>query len=200
MNNLFKPKFIAIGSAIVDTEYRVTELQLKDLELQKGSMSLVSAEQLSALEQKLSDKIAESCGGSAANTAYCCSGLGVESGFICRLGADAQGELFQQEMAAAKVTVNSKAQFSDGSTGKCLVLISEDGERTMCTSLGVNVDLSIDNIEQQWLSADCIVFLESYLVTSESSKAAAKKLIALAKQQGAKVAISLSDANLVTAF
>ena len=103
-------------------------------------------------------------------------------------------------MLESGVDISMQQQFCRGETGSCAVMITEEGERTMCTNLGVNAFLNVGSIEVEWISSNSMVFLESYIVTAEQSFNAGKKLCKIAREVGAKIVISLSDAGLVKHF
>ena len=193
----------AIGAALVDTEILVTDQDLKNLQLEKGLMTLSDATQ----QQKNLDHLREhidlskrACGGSAANSMIAASLLGAKSHLTCQVADDNDGNFFLSDLTKDGVAYNRKDQSREGVTGTCLVMITPDAERTMNTCLGISETLSINNIDEAAITNAKWVYIEGYLATSETGKEAARKVVELAKKQGTKVAFSLSDPGIVQYF
>jgi|TARA_B110000483_G_scaffold217811_1_gene270579 sugar/nucleoside kinase (ribokinase family) len=193
----------AIGAALVDTEVLVTDQNLKDINLEKGLMTLSDAAQqqknLSFLREHI-DTAKRACGGSAANSMIAVSLLGGTSHLTCQVANDKDGDFFLSDLTKAGVAYNRNHQSREGITGTCLVLITPDAERTMNTCLAISEFLSVDNIEDETIEQSEWVYIEGYLATSETGKEAARKIVERAKQVGTKVAFSLSDPGIVEYF
>lgn len=128
-----------VGNALVDMEYKIDDGFLADHNIAKGHMTLVEADRLNALTAALADFApSNSSGGSAANTIYAVQAFGAPSGYACKIAHDATGDYFMQAMRNAGVHVDAHAQVDEGSTGRCLVLITPDAERSMNTHLGIS--------------------------------------------------------------
>lgn len=193
----------AIGAALVDTEVLVTDQDLKDIQLEKGLMTLSDATQqqknLNHLREHI-DTAKRACGGSAANSMIAISLLGGSSHMTCQVADDTDGKFFLSDLSTAGVDYNKKHQSREGVTGTCLVMITPDAERTMNTCLGISETLSIENIEDEAIKNSSWIYVEGYLATSETGKEAARRLIEKAQEFGTKVAFSLSDPGIVQYF
>jgi sugar/nucleoside kinase (ribokinase family) len=215
-----------LGAALVDTEIQTTEDQLQRLGIAKGIMTLISEDEMLMRlndlttgqpidaeiaeapdgsqtlpdQQKSSHRILRACGGSAANSLIAAQCLGVPSFFSCQVARDPDGQFYAANLAAAGLTSECLDQALPGHTGKCLVLITPDAERSMNTYLGVSELLSIRNLNPKALSASRFVYLEGYLVTSKTGKPAAIEAARLARQAGVQIAISLSDPAIADYF
>ncbi len=139
----------AIGNALIDQEFKVSDDFLSQQGLQKGTMQLSDGETQSALYEKLKqtqDYKGQASGGSAANTTVAFSALGGSAFYGCRVGHDELGGIYLQGLNDAGIQTTPKS-ISEGVTGTCMVLISPDSERTMHTYLGITAELSQDQID-----------------------------------------------------
>ena len=192
-----------LGAALVDTEIEVTEVDLQDLEIDKGVMTLVDEERQADLIAKLNDHLKTSkraSGGSAANSIIAASYFGSSTWYSCKVADDDNGKFYLNDLAEAGVAYREKNEYGEGTTGKCLVMITPDAERTMNTYLGISELLSIDDIDEDALLASKYAYVEGYLVTSATGLPAASRLKHLAQQNGVLTAISLSDPAIVQFF
>ena len=193
----------AIGAALVDTEIQVDDADLQKLNVEKGVMTLVDENRQAELLQALSDKIVASslaCGGSAANSIIAAQYFGSQTYFSCQVANDEHGKFYAEDLMRAGVNTQALTDARSGTTGKCLVMITPDAERTMNTHLGISESLSVENIDEDALKASDTVYIEGYLVTSATGKPAAIKMRELAQNAGKKVAVSLSDPAIVNFF
>ncbi len=193
----------AIGAALVDTEIQVDDHDLKAMGIDKGLMTLVDSNRLQELIEQMPDKLAVSklaCGGSAANSAIAAQYFGTSTYFSCQVANDEQGTFYANDLLRAGVATQALKDARDGITGKCLVLITPDAERTMNTHLGISESLSVDNIDTQALAASRFAYIEGYLVTSQTGKPAAIRVREEAQKHNVKVAVSLSDPGIVEYF
>ncbi len=198
-----KYNIYGIGAALVDTEIEVTDMDLKDFGVDKGVMTLVDEERQKELLQHLKNHIAASTrasGGSAANSIIAASYFGANTFYSCRVADDDNGRFYLSDLKAAGVDFHTNNGSQSGTTGKCLVMITPDAERTMNTYLGISETLSTHDIDHEALSNSDFAYIEGYLVTSETGKPAAIKLRESAKKSGAKIALSLSDPAIVEYF
>jgi sugar/nucleoside kinase (ribokinase family) len=191
-----------IGAALVDTEVEVSDAFLVNANIDKGVMSLVDEgrqlELLAALASE-SRKMDRKCGGSVCNSLVAASSLGASTFFSGKVADDSDGGLYIDDLNNAGVAFHSAGQES-GVTGKCLVMVTDDAERTMNTFLGASEDLSAREIDQAALVDSEWFYVEGYLVTDEARTAATKAAVELAKANGVKIAVSLSDPFVVAAF
>jgi sugar/nucleoside kinase (ribokinase family) len=178
---------------IAETDERFLESQ----GLVKGSMALIDADQARALYADMGPAV-ECSGGSAANTVMGVADFGGTAAFAGKVGANEIGEFFQKDMREMGVAMEVAP--AEGESGTCVVLISEDAQRTMLTHLGVSSTLGPDDIIEAEIQKAKYVYIEGYLFTGDSTKAAAYKAIELAKKNNVKVAFTVSDPFLINLF
>ena len=138
-----------LGAALVDTEISVTDESLQALGVTKGVMELVDEARQQALLSQLTSHALEtkySSGGSAANTIIANSSLGGRSYYSCKVARDAMGDFYLNDLQQAGVSCEMAAVREDGITGKCLVLITPDAQRSMNTFLGISETLSVADL------------------------------------------------------
>ncbi|SMF02275.1 Sugar or nucleoside kinase, ribokinase family [Alteromonadaceae bacterium Bs31] len=192
-----------IGAALVDTEIEVTDLDLQDLGIEKGVMTLVDEHRQHQLIDALSSHLVTSSrasGGSAANSIIAASYFGARNFYSCRVANDDNGSFYLSDLSEAGVDYHVSNGSSDGITGKCLVMITPDAERTMNTFLGTSEFISKTDIDEEALRNSRYAYIEGYLVTSETGQPAAVKLRELAELHNIKTALSLSDPAIVNFF
>jgi len=191
-----------IGGALVDTEVEVSDKFLADARIDKGVMTLVDEPRQRQLLQALSSEdltLLKKCGGSVCNSVVAASSLGSKAFFSGKVADDADGELYVSDLKRAGVDFHSAGQ-DPGTTGKCLVMVTEDAERTMNTFLGASDTLSAKEIDYDALKDSEWFYVEGYLVTDKERTKATRQAVEFAKEQGAKIAISLSDPFVVDVF
>lgn len=192
-----------IGAALVDTEIEVSDKDLDQLGIEKGVMTLVDEERQHELIHKLEGHLT-SCkrasGGSGANSIIAASYFGARTFYSCKVARDENGLYYLRDLTDAKVDFHRLNGANDGITGKCLVMITPDAERTMNTFLGISETVSIDDIDENALAASDFAYIEGYLVTSATGRLAAIGLRELAEKHRVKTALSLSDPAIVEFF
>lgn len=191
-----------LGAALVDTEIEVTDEFLSQASIEKGLMTLVDEARQGELMQLMQDHLVgskRSSGGSACNSIIAASYFGAKTFYSCRVANDDNGQFFHHDTQAAGVTTKSDS-LPEGTTGKCLVMITPDAERTMNTFLGISETLSEIDLDEEAIAQSEYVYLEGYLVTSPTGKQAAIKAREIAEQKGIKTSISLSDPGMVQFF
>ncbi|HXW49822.1 MAG TPA: adenosine kinase [Xanthobacteraceae bacterium] len=187
---------LAIGNAIVDVLARADDDFLIAQGMRKGGMSLIDEARAQAVYDAMGPAV-EMSGGSAANTIVGVAGFGGRTAFIGKLKADGLGQAFSHDICAAGVTFTTPPASDGPSTGRCYVLVTPDGERTMNTYLGAAQDLHPRDIDDDMVAASAITYLEGYLWDPEHAKEAFLRAAAIAHATGRKVALSLSDAFCV---
>ncbi len=190
---------IGIGNAIVDVIARTDEAFLVDHGLAKGSMHLIDAPAAEQLYTQMGPGI-ESSGGSAANTIAGIASLGGTAGFVGKVADDALGTVFAHDIRALGVTFDSTPLNGGSGTGRCLVLVTPDGERTMNTFLGAAQELGPDDIDEAGIAAAGAVYLEGYLWDPPEAKAAFRKAADIAQSAGGDVVLTLSDSFCVERY
>ena len=192
-----------LGAALVDTEIEVSDDDLQRLDIDKGVMTLVDAERQQYLVDQLADHLVASrraSGGSAANTIIAASYFGASTFYSCKVATDDNGDFYLQDLEDAGVSYHRDIDRDNGVTGKCLVMITPDAERTMNTFLGVSEHLSLRELHFDAIAKSQYVYIEGYLVTSDSGRAAAIELREQARRQRIKTSLSLSDPAMVEFF
>tara|TARA_A100001015_G_scaffold93340_1_gene103794 strand:- start:2294 stop:3220 length:927 start_codon:yes stop_codon:yes gene_type:complete len=181
-------KILGIGNAIVDILCKVTDKFLTKHSLTKSTMKLVDETEFKNLLSSL--KIEQTVsGGSVANSIVGLSQLGNEVGFIGKISDDELGQKYEDGMKKEKVKYLYKKKIEKIPTGSCLILITPDSERTMCTYLGTAGKIDDNDIKEDEIRNADMIFLEGYLWDEGSPKKAFDKAITHSK----KVAMSLSD-------
>ena len=191
-----------LGGAIVDTEVSVSEQFIVDANIEKGVMTLVDERRQTELLETLSChdlKLVKKSGGSVCNSIVAASNLGANVFFSGKVADDPDGKLFIGDLHRAGVSFHSAGQYP-GITGKCLVMVTDDAERTMNTYLGVSQALSIKDIDKQALGRSQWLYVEGYLITNTVSRMVAIEAIKFARENAVKIAISLSDPFVVETF
>lgn len=191
-----------LGNALLDIECELSPETLTTLGIEKGVMTLLDeAAQDSILSQLETYHKKQSCGGSATNTIVAVSQFGGKTFYTCKVANDALGKVYTDDLINCGVDTNLATQpAAEGITGKCLVLVTPDADRTMGTFLGISSQLSETEVSPDAIANAQYTYLEGYLVTGEGSKHAAIKARSLAQASGNKVALSLSDLNMVKFF
>ncbi|MFT7129746.1 MAG: sugar/nucleoside kinase (ribokinase family) [Gammaproteobacteria bacterium] len=192
-----------IGAALVDTEIQVSDRDLQSMSVEKGLMTLVDETRQEELNQHLQGhavyaKLAS--GGSACNSIFAATCFGANSFYSCKVANDTNGQFFLNDLREAGVQCVEQDHNDDGVTGKCLVLISPDAERSMNTHLGISETLSTHQLDKQAIIDSEFLYIEGYLVTSQSGRAAAVEAKKIAQENGVKTSISLSDPGMVEFF
>jgi sugar/nucleoside kinase (ribokinase family) len=191
-----------MGAALVDTEVEVSDAFLSSAQIDKGMMTLVDelrqVELLEALASEGAHMLRKS-GGSVCNSVVAASSLGAKTFFSGKVSDDSDGRLFIKDLQDAGVDFHRAGQ-EPGITGKCLVMVTEDAERTMNTFLGASESLSEREIDYVALVDSNWFYVEGYLVTDQVRALATKTAVEIAKANGVKVAVSLSDPFVVAAF
>ena len=202
-----KYQIYGVGAALVDTEVVVTNEFLSTHKIDKGLMTLVDEERqfewLAALD---SHHVKRSCGGSACNTIVAASCFGSTGFYSAKVAADDDGRFFIEDLQATGVDFHNPAvsaastSASASITGKCLVMVTDDAERTMNTFLGANLELTSNEIDETSLINSQWLYLEGYLVTDEARTNVAFQAMELAKANQVKTSLSLSDPFVVQVF
>lgn len=200
---------LAIGNAIVDILVRADDSFLKALTLEKSSMSLLDDQKAKELfayfasikqntDSFSSIEIKEMSGGTAANAISGITSFGGKAAFIGKVSSDEYGKDFKAKLTDRGISFSTTELTGDATTGRCLVIVTQDGARTMCTYLGASAHITNDDIDEELIAHSKILFLTAYSWDSDTSKTAVLKAIELAHKHGCKVAFTLSDPSCVT--
>ena len=192
-----------IGNALVDKEFEVEDSFLEEFEIVKGLMTLVDHEQQERLIAELTARYGvkkRTGGGSAANTLYAISQFGGSAFYSCRVANDEIGDFFMDQLGDHNIETNKNSQRVDGISGRCIVMVTPDAERTMHTHLGVSDNISISEMDFESALQSKIMYLEGYLVTSPTAKAAIMEMKQFAKDNGIRTAMTFSDPSMLEYF
>lgn len=192
---------VGIGSAIVDVLAYASDEEVDALGLVKGSMTLLAQEESDRLLAAMGPST-QASGGSAANTVVGVSCLGGSAAYLARVADDDLGQVFSRDIRAAGVRFGGdrpgSGSESDGAgTGRCLVLVTPDAERTMSTYLGVASELGPGDVDDGLVGQAKVLYIEGYLWDLPAAKEALRGAMAAARRAGAQVALSLSDSFCV---
>lgn len=194
-------QLVAIGNALVDTEFKLTDKILTQTGLTKSNMTLADTDEQNALFDIVNmhglTPAKQAGGGSAGNTVACFSALGGTSFYNCRVGHDKHGEFYLSDMANMGVAIDDDRAKVVGATGTCAVLVTDDGERTMQTNLAVSGQIDESNVVFDVLAGAKYLYLEGYLAMTPSVQSAISRLCQTAKAQGVKIVVSFADPAVV---
>lgn len=181
-----------ICNAIYDIQVRVSREALADLGLTPGAMHLMDESTYTTLLQAVEANVVnKAAGGSGANTMMGVAALGGRSAFASRVGCDAYGDEYLASLRSSGVFPAIRS--GRGRTGACLVLLTPDGERTMCTFLGEGQNFSSEDLAVDVLSQSTFVYVTGYMWGTESQRGAVERALAEARRGGTTVAFSLAD-------
>ncbi len=187
---------LTIGNALVDVLATVDEGFLVREKIVKGSMNLVDIQRSKHLHSLVHSRT-EMSGGSAANTAYGLASLGGKAGFIGKISADRLGEAFHHDLDTVGVKFFPGVTCKTEDTGRCLIVVTPDGNRTMNTFLGAASLLDAADISKSAVQSAAVVLLEGYLFDKDAAKDAFRTAAEYAHAAGRKVALTLSDSFCV---
>ncbi len=192
----------AIGNALVDYEIEVEDQFFSENEVEKGLMTLVDEDRQSDLLTKVEGKVKKKQGGgSAANTIFGLAEFGGKGFYTCKVANDVDGTLYTNDLIKAGIESNLNLEnLYEGTTGKCLVMVSPDAERTMNTFLGITTDFSENELDEEAIKNAEYLFMEGFLVSSPTGLEAMKKAKQIALENNVKVSLTFSDPSMVKYF
>lgn len=192
-----------LGNALVDKEFEVTDEFLNTHQIEKGLMSLIDSEDSRSLLAKLSaggELKKQAGGGSCANSLVALCQFGSQAFLACRVGDDEGGRFYCSDLQKAGVVSRVQELPLSGETGNCLVMVTDDAERTMNTYLGVTAEFSQQELFLEELADATWLYIEGYLVTGDAAREAILKAKATAIQANKKIAMTFSDPAIVKYF
>ena len=190
-------KILGIGNAIVDVLAKVEDEFLIKRNLHKGSMKLIDKSEFEDIKKNIKiEKVV--AGGSVANTMSGIAHLKGSSSFIGKINSDNFGNIYKKSLEDINVKYPYRQKNENLSTGASIILITPDSERTMCTYLGISSHLSENDIRENDIINNELIFLEGYLWDKGISEKMFKHTINIAKKNKVKIAMSLSDVFCVT--
>ncbi len=183
---------LAMGDAIVDVIASCDEVFLDTHRLPKGSMQMLTPAEADALYSAMG-QAREMSGGSAANSMAGIAAMGGKAAFIGQVADDQLGEIFAHDMRALGVRFDTPALSGSMPTGRCLILVTPDAQRTMNTCPGASHELDVAALDEALIASASILYLEGYLWGPEKPRAAMLKAVEIAHRAGREVAFTLSE-------
>ena len=187
---------VGIGNALVDVIAHAGDEFLVEHELVKGAMTLVDTERAMALYRSLGVSV-EMSGGSAANTVCGVASFGGRAAYIGKVSNDDLGTVFGHDLRAVGVQFSAGALDPTTPTGRCVIVVTPDAQRTMNTYLGVSSLLSPDDIDTRVVAAGAVLYMEGYLYDRPAAKEAFRHAARAAHRAGREVSLTLSDSFCV---
>lgn len=187
---------VGIGNALVDVIAHATDEFLDANALVKGSMTLIETERAVELYAAL-DTAVEMSGGSAANTMCGIASLGGSAAYIGKVNGDDLGEVFGHDLRAVGVVFRGRSHGLPTPTGRCVIVVTPDAERTMNTYLGVSSYLNVDDIDDRAVADGKVLYMEGYLYDRDDAKAAFRHASQIAHRNRRLVSLTLSDSFCV---
>ena len=194
---------VGIGNALVDQEFEVTDEFLQQHRIEKGLMTLIEDEDQERLIQLLSQQgelKKQSGGGSAANTLVGFAQFGGKAFYCCKVADDQAGQFYCDDLQRVGITTSIGHKKHQGKTGRCIVMVTADAERSMRTYLGITADLSVDELDEEAIARAKYLYIEGYLVTSPIARQAIVRAKEIARANGTKIAVTCSDPAMVKYF
>ncbi len=190
---------LGMGNAMVDVLSHAEDGFLTDQSLVKGTMHLIDEERATELYAAMGPGI-EMSGGSAGNTMAGIASLGGRGAFIGKVRDDQLGDVFAHDLKSIGISFDVPRAVEGPATGRCLIFVSPDAQRTMNTYLGAGTNLTPDDIDPEYAAQAKIVYVEGYLWDSEPAKHAVLKAFDAAHAAGRLTSLTLSDPFCVDRF
>ena len=189
----------AIGNALVDSEYEVSDALLQSMGVDKRHMTLIDTPRRAELLHHVKAITPrQTGGGSAGNTVVALAQLGGKAFYSCKVAHDDLGDFYVKDLQARGVDTNlNHTRAQDGQTGSCMVLVTPDAERSMCTFLGVSAELNDQALHPHDIAKSKIYYMEGYLAASPTGLSAALQGRKVAKDAGVALALTLSDVSMI---
>jgi sugar/nucleoside kinase (ribokinase family) len=190
-----------LGNALVDVVYEVPAHFFSDNKIDKGVMTLIDSERFNQLLSALGDNpTIQSGGGSAANSMIALAQLGGSAYYACRVADDSAGKFYRQDLMSSGVVTSVVEEGREGETGRCLVMVTPDADRTMNTFLGITSSFGLADLSQSELKKSRYIYLEGYLLAQATGVVAIRKACELAHSEGIKCSLTFSDPFMLTTF
>ena len=187
---------IGVGNAIVDVLAKADDAFLKAHEIPKGGMILIDEARARTIYDGMAAAV-EISGGSAANSIACVASLGGRGGFVGKVADDTLGDIFRHDLKAMGVEFDTKPLGEGPATGRCLVNVTPDAQRSMTTFLGAAGLVAPDDIDESQIARGAITFFEGYLFEQPVAREAFIRACAISTRAGKRAALTLSDASCV---
>jgi sugar/nucleoside kinase (ribokinase family) len=183
---------VALGHPLVDVLAHEAGDVVARTQVERGAMTMVDAARSDEIYAQLGPA-QETSGGSAANTAAGVASFGGRAAFIGRIADDTFGRVFAHDLQSIGVEFDVIPATDGSPTGRCLVIVAADAERTMCTYLGAGAELDPRDVDEQRIARAAVTYLEGYLWDEAKAKDAIRRASSAARGAGRDVALTLSD-------
>jgi sugar/nucleoside kinase (ribokinase family) len=187
---------VGIGNALVDVIAHAPDEFVDEHKLVKGAMDLVDTERAVQLYEALGSAV-EMSGGSAANTMCGVASFGGRAAYIGKVTNDDLGQVFGHDLLAVGVQFRPGGHLNDVPTGRCIIVVTPDAERTMNTFLGASSLLGVGDVDDNAIASGKLLYMEGYLFDRDEAKAAFRHAAAVAHEAGGMVSLTLSDSFCV---
>lgn len=187
---------VGIGNALVDVIAHAHDRFLDEHHLTKGWMDLIDADRAVELYAALGSAV-EMSGGSAANTMCGVASFGGRAAYIGKVASDDLGRVFGHDLLAVGVQFRPGEHHADVPTGRCIIVVTPDAERTMNTFLGASSMLGVSDVDDGAIAAGKLLYMEGYLFDRDEAKAAFRHAAGVAHEAGGMVSLTLSDSFCV---
>jgi sugar/nucleoside kinase (ribokinase family) len=187
---------VGVGNAIVDVLAQADDRFLEKHSIPKGGMILIEEGPAAAIYDDMAPGV-EISGGSAANSIACIASLGGNGGFVGKVSKDNLGEIFRHDLRALGVLFDAPPLDAGPATGRCLINVTPDAQRSMATFLGAAGLVSPADIDEAMVESASITFFEGYLFEQPVAREAFVKACRVAKAAGRRTALTLSDSSCV---
>ncbi len=193
-----QPKYdvIAIGNAIVDVMAPAEDALVEQLGMVRGGMALIDTDRANHLYTAMGSAV-EISGGSAANTLAGLSALGAKCAFIGQVADDQLGEIFAHDIRAGGIDYETPMRPGEPPTGRCLIFVSPDGQRTMNTFLGASHYLPLAALDEAAVADASVLYLEGYMWDPPEPRQVMRNAIAVARKAGRTVAFTTSEVFMI---
>jgi sugar/nucleoside kinase (ribokinase family) len=183
---------VALGNALVDVLAYADDDFVARTGVEPGAMTMVDAVRSDEIYAEMGPAT-EISGGSAANTAAGVASFGGRAAYIGRVSDDAFGKVFSHDLRSIGVHFDSPSATTGAPTGRCLVIVTPDAQRTMCTFLGAGAELDENYVDEALIASSAVTYLEGYVWDPPAAKKAVRRAAAVAHQADQRVALTLSD-------
>ncbi len=183
---------LALGNALVDVLAYADDDFVARTGVEPGAMTMVDAARSDEIYAEMGPAT-EISGGSAANTASGVASFGGRAAYIGRVSDDAFGKVFSHDLRSVGVHFDSPLATTGAPTGRCLVIVTPDAQRTMCTFLGAGAELDESYIDEALVAGSAVTYLEGYVWDPPAAKEAVRRTAAIAHEADRRVALTLSD-------
>ena len=187
---------VGIGNALVDVIAHATDDFLTEHDLTKGWMDLIDTDRAVMLYQALGSAV-EMSGGSAANTMCGVASFGGTAAYIGKVADDELGRVFGHDLLAVGVRFSAPGNDTGVPTGRCIIVVTPDAERTMNTYLGASSFLGVPDLDEDTIATGQVLYMEGYLYDRDEAKEAFRRAAQVAHDNGRMVSLTLSDSFCV---